>query len=33
MEIGQVAVDHEEEMLKEISKADFETGQSLAGKH
>jgi len=26
MEIGQVAVDHEEEMLKEISKADFETG-------
>ncbi len=26
MEIGQVAIDHEEEMLKEISKADFETG-------
>ncbi len=25
MEIGQVAIDHEEEMLKEISKADFET--------
>ena len=24
MEIGQVAIDHEEEMLKEISKADFE---------
>ena len=26
MGIGQVAIDHEEEMLKEISKADFETG-------
>jgi len=26
MELGQVAIDHEEEMLKEISKADFETG-------
>jgi transcription-repair coupling factor (superfamily II helicase) len=26
MEIGQVAIDHEEEMLKEISRADFETG-------
>ncbi len=26
MEVGQVAIDHEEEMLKEISKADFETG-------
>ena len=25
MEIGQVAIDHEEEMLKEISRADFET--------
>ena len=25
MAIGQVAIDHEEEMLKEISKADFET--------
>ena len=24
MDIGQVAIDHEEEMLKEISKADFE---------
>ena len=28
MEIGQVAIDHEEEMLKEISKADFETDGS-----
>ncbi len=28
MELGQVAIDHEEEMLKEISKADFETGNS-----
>ncbi len=26
MEIGQTAIDHEEAMLKEISKADFETG-------
>lgn len=26
MNMGQVAIDHEEEMLKEISKADFETG-------
>lgn len=25
MELGQVAIDHEEEMLKEISRADFET--------
>ena len=25
MELGQVAIDHEEEMLKEISKADFES--------
>lgn len=25
MDVGQVAIDHEEEMLKEISKADFET--------
>ena len=28
MEIGQVAIDHEEEMLKEISRADFETDGS-----
>jgi transcription-repair coupling factor (superfamily II helicase) len=28
MEIGQVAIDHEEELLKEISKADFETDGS-----
>ena len=26
MEIGQVAIDHDEQWLKEISKADFETG-------
>ncbi len=32
MEIGQVAIDHEEEMLKEISKADFETDGSWQGK-
>ncbi len=25
MKVGQVAIDHEEEMLKEISRADFET--------
>ncbi|PQJ12702.1 transcription-repair coupling factor [Flavipsychrobacter stenotrophus] len=25
MDLGQVAIDHEEEMLKEISRADFET--------
>ncbi len=28
MNIGQVAIDHEEELLKEISKADFETDGS-----
>jgi len=32
MEIGQVAIDHEEEMLKEISKADFETGSDWQNK-
>jgi len=26
MEVGQVAIDHEEEWLKEFSRADFETG-------
>ena len=32
MELGQVAIDHEEEMLKEISKADFETGSDWQDK-
>ncbi len=32
MEVGQVAIDHEEEMLKEISRADFENPGQWAEK-
>ena len=37
MQIGQVAIDHEEHWLKEISRADFETGndwqEKVKGRH